>query len=154
MLGRLPITSAEVRLIVLRECESGRNGARSSKLSKQLACANCASLHLSPFSQSFAFASISKPPPPPLAHNGGIQWVHLSSVTCLQPHLPLESPFSSLALVSLLFLPPCRHLTPLATRVSHPGWGAGGVRQTHSQREGQRGACRDAGEDRLLGIKC
>lgn len=81
-----------------------RNGARSSKLFKQIAWSNCASLHLFTSSQSLAFASISKPPPPPSPHNGPIESVHLSSITCLKPHLPLYSLISSLPFV-FFFLP-------------------------------------------------
>lgn len=109
-----------------------RNGARSSKLFKQIAWSNCAPLHLFTSSQSLAFASISKPPPPPSPHNGPIESVHLSSITCLKPHLPLYSLFSSLPFVFFFFylflpLPPRTHLTPLASRVTHHGLMGGGV---------------------------
>lgn len=63
------------------------NRARSSKLVKQIAWSNCASLHLFTSSQSLVFESISQPPPPPPAHNGPIESLHLSYITCPKPNL-------------------------------------------------------------------
>lgn len=137
-----------------------RNGARSSKLFKQIAWSNCASLHLFTSSQSLAFASISKPPPPPSPHNGPIESVHLSSITCLKPHLPLYSLFSSLPFV-FFFLPfspstptHTSHTTRFKGNSSRSDGGGGCWRGDRlSERRSAWSLQGDAREDIAVGIK-
>lgn len=108
--------------------------------------------------KGLAFAFVSKPPPPPSAHNGAFQSAHLSSVTCLQPELPLYSPFSFLPFVFLFFWPAPMHAShTIRSKGKSSRGGGGGGRcgwgcvcvcvETDTQREeGQRGACRETQE--------
>lgn len=126
------------------------NGARSSKLFKQIAWSNCASLHLFTSSQSLAFASISNPPPPPSPHNGPIESVHLSPITCLKPDRPLYSLFSSLpfcfGFFTLVFPTPTHASHTIRFKGNTSRSGGRVCVETDCQREGQREAFRETQE--------
>lgn len=144
---------------------SAGNGASCSEpLEQTVPVLNVLPHTLFTSTQSLVLASTSQPPPPPPtppAHNGPIESLHLSSITCLEPNPSLYPLFSFFPFV--FFLTPIFTsdvpLTPSHT-ISIKGklsrsWQVFSLRvcvcacvctETDSQREGQPGACRETHE--------
>lgn len=121
-----------MRLIALRTCEtmaSAGNGASRGELLEQTVPVLTVLPHT--LSHPLKASSLHPPPPPPPtppAHNGPIESLHLSSITCLKPNPSLYPLFSFFPFVFflppfLLVTPPLHHLTPFPSRVSYHGHG-------------------------------